>query len=319
MPSLIETYPVWSDMVDHCIKTLKRNGLRINYNQFREYYISKEHIGYMFDPFLVAKCFQINNHVRKDFDHFIIFSGKEGMGKSTMAIKIGPYIDPNFNVNNICFTFNEIKKAIKDAPKYSYILIDEGGLNLYSRDAMTAVNRELTKLFMIMRQRNIVLAFCIPNFHLLDTYIRDHRSDILFQITERGKYIAFIERGIRRVSKDGHRLKEIAGVKVGAGTFWRGNFNKDLPPNFDNKTYLARKQEQMNSFLKELDDTVDDEGKGSDYVRISKTAKFIGCTTASMRNKIKTGEIEGKKIMGEYYVPKMAHKNLCEKFKMPEN
>lgn len=299
MKKLEEQYPNWSELTDQQIGLMQKAGIKVSYRKFREYHLEREKEGHLFDYYLKAHCFNINQKLKDNYDHFIVFSGKEGTGKSTLAIKVCSWIDPNFNNEKICFTYEEIIKAVKEGKMGSMILIDEGAISLYSREAMSKVNRVLTKLFMVIRAKCIGLGICIPNFHLLDSYVKDHRTDTLIQVTRRGLYTAYVQRAIKRVSRLGLKFKDISGVKCASGTFWKGSFNQAFPKTIPFEDYNKRKMEHMNKFVEELET---DELIENKYIPSSKLAKKMSYTNDAINNMIKKKKIRGKKINNHWYV-----------------
>ena len=59
----------------------------------------------------------VYNDVRKDYDAFIIMSGREGFGKSTLAMQIAKYLDPNFSVDSVVFTADQFIDAVVEGRK----------------------------------------------------------------------------------------------------------------------------------------------------------------------------------------------------------
>lgn len=274
--------------------------------KFREWFKSKENIGYLFDYFLVARAYNIVYALHEDRDHFCVIAGREGDGKSTLGIQLCSYIDPYFNPSRICFTPLEFIWALKKAEKGQAILIDEGGMTLFSREAMSLTNRMFTKSFMIMRQKNLFVCICIPNFFLLDTYIRNHRVNTLIKILERGKYQAYTGFGITKVSKDGSKYMNISGIKVPDGTSWKGYFNKTMPCTLPLNIYLEHKQRTMDLLLEQAEDEVEDVR----FISTTKVMHDLRCSNALVLSLIKDGHLHAKKIGYKWYIHRESYKKL---------
>ena len=244
----------WPEIADRVIKNAQNLGIILPYIKFKRWLLEREPLGHSVDHIMKARCFKIWSRIRQNKDYFIVISGKERLGKSTLAIKICSWIQPDWNLDNLCVTFSEIMECIdrlKDKP-YSAVLIDEGGWALFSRDVMTRVNKFLVKLFMVMGAKNLCMVVCVPNFHFMDTYIRDHRTDLLIQVGDKHSYKAIIGNGIRRVSKIGHKFKQISEIGLAKGTFWHGDWSKPFPPNVSEVAYLEKKNNFINKIIEDM-------------------------------------------------------------------
>ena len=135
---------------------------------FKEWFFANKKNGWLFDTILVQRCFNIYNDIsiKKDKDHFMLIVGGEGLGKSTLGLQVCSWIDPEFIKKKICFTPKDYIRQLKIAKKGSCLLIDEGGVSLYSRESMGKMNIKLTKLFMLQRQKNICCVVAVSYTHL---------------------------------------------------------------------------------------------------------------------------------------------------------
>lgn len=62
----------------------------------------------------------------ESWDFFI--AQQRGLGKSTIALSIAKLIDPNFSINNICFTASDFAdKMVSGLPRGSVIIFDDMG------------------------------------------------------------------------------------------------------------------------------------------------------------------------------------------------
>ena len=124
--------------------------------------------------------------LKKDFDWVHVVTGYEGVGKSTLAMHICNYIDRNFNVDKIVFSADELIKAVKNSSPGDAIMVDEGALIFFSRDSMTKESKKAIRLLTGMRTYNLFIVINIPNFFILDKYIREHRVKTLTRVVMRG-------------------------------------------------------------------------------------------------------------------------------------
>ena len=206
MVNRLEDKMTWEELVERTISKIDRyKPAGFNKKHFKKWMMKRKGRGYLFDYLLIWKCYNISKSLADDYDHFMIIAGKEGTGKSTLAIQICSWIDLSFNPKRICFNIRQFLKELAERKPAQAIQIDEAGLDLFSREAMNYMNRLLIKTFMIIRQRRLFVCLCLPNFHILDSYVRDHRVNTLLQIKQRGYYMGFLETAIKTISKDGSR------------------------------------------------------------------------------------------------------------------
>lgn len=301
----------WEEIVERISEKLKLNRESQKDNIFLKWLNSKKDVGFLFDSVMIKRTWEISKRLKRDYDHFLVISGYEGEGKSTLGIQLGSYIDPEFSQDKICYTATQFLNALVKVPKGSCILIDEGGQNLFSREAMTLTNRMLIKSFMVMRQRNLCVIICIPNFHLLDSYIRLHRVNTLIHLRRRGFYRAITGNfAIKKVTMDGAKYKEILSVKIPPGMFWDGYFRKEFPNTISREEYNENKAKNMMKMIEKLSDE-------HDFFEIkmipaTKAAKELGCGDSALKELIQNGKLDGKKIGARWYLTKAGYKNLFD-------
>lgn len=134
--------------------------------------------------------------IDKDRDYVMVIDGEEGSGKSVLTQQIAKKLDPNFNIDNICFNADQFIARLKTASKYSCIVLDEAFSAANSRSALTEVNRSMIGVATEMRQRNLFVLIVIPSFFDLDKYFALWRCRALFHVYfnkdgSRGSYIIF--------------------------------------------------------------------------------------------------------------------------------
>jgi len=146
---------------------------------------------------LLSQLTQVKHRVlNKDLDFWALVDGREGCGKSSFAIQIASFLDDKFNIDRVCFTFEEFSKQIREAPKNSAIVLDEGFAVGNARAAMTELNRNAMLLAAEARQRNLFIIICAPSVFDLDKYFALHRTNCLYHVYfdksyNRGKVLFF--------------------------------------------------------------------------------------------------------------------------------
>lgn len=138
---------------------------------------------------------QVTKH---DSDKLIIIDGREGCGKSVLAMQIAKALDADFNIDKIAFNHIEFEEKIKDIKrkKGDCILLDEGFSSANSRATMSQINRIMVQMGTEMRQLNLFVIIVLPSFFDLDKYFAIHRSETLIHAYKnkkgmRGNYIIF--------------------------------------------------------------------------------------------------------------------------------
>lgn len=293
----------WEEICEHVLEKIRPIKKE---DYFRKWFMEKEKVGYLFDYLLIKRIYNTHLNLLDDYDHFAVITGIEGSGKSTMAVQMCSWMDPNFNAERICFSPKQFIHALKTSEKREAILMDEGGVMLYSRESMSQLNKMFTKTFMVMRQKNLFVCVCIPNFFVLDTYVRDHRVTTWFDISKRGLYTAYFGIALKKLSRDGQKYKNIVGIKKPVGYWWQGKFNKSFPNTLSKEEYVERKEKHMDKWLGELDEDFAD----VKLVPITQIAREISISQGTVREWVKEGKIEGKKVGGKWYITKEAYKKL---------
>lgn len=133
--------------------------------------------------------------VKQDNDFILVIDGREGSGKSSLALIIDRYLDKNFEVWQIAQTEKEIYFILQKLEKYKVLHVDEGENVFFIRDSMKKENKEMVKSLMSdTRGRNIILLILIPDITMLDKYIklkRIRQTGAWIHITRRGVFEAF--------------------------------------------------------------------------------------------------------------------------------
>lgn len=201
---------------------------------------NKEH-NYYLDGYLKANLDNLINNVKKDYDAFVVISGREGFGKSVLASQVAMYLDPTYNIDRCCFTSEQFIEACKYAKKFQAVVFDETMGYLSSRGAMSKFNKSLIKIMAEMRSKNLFVILCIPNFFELDRYPAMWRTTGLLHIYRRSFFGSYDFKAKKRLY--------LAGKKFYAYT---------VPPNFkgrfvkyftlDKEEYEEKKQVAINSW-----------------------------------------------------------------------
>lgn len=307
----------WDEIVNKIYNDVKKNK-----PQFKAWLKTKENLGgYFFDSYMHYKLYNVQKVINQDdFDHFIVVCGKEGTGKSTLAIQMACMIDPNFKLTNICFKMYDFLEQLKEAKPGSTFILDEGNMFLLSREAFSSDNIFMVKLFAIMRQKNLCIIICVPNFFTLDSYVRDHRVDTLVYVHTRAKYVTFVKKAIRIISNLGSRFKQVGGHKIPEGNCWSGYFNKEIPKinDVNISTYLNLKGKHFDFFLEELQKAVRSRDEKSEFMPIPAARKMIPLGNTKYMEMLQSGELKGAKFGGRWFIHRKSLETMANDWKMQD-
>jgi len=190
----------------------------------------------------------------------MIWDGRSGMGKTTLAIQNAIALDENFGLHKIHFTPRTFlegdengKVGLANAKKGDFILFDEAML-ISNRSAMSSINKMIIQAMSMIRSKTIYVGFCVNSIFDLDKNLVLHRADCLFHLygqtlTDRGRFASFFR------GRDGiDRLKQLYlyGKKFYDYSKPRSNFVGRFTKEFvvDEKLYEKEKQIGVNAFLK---------------------------------------------------------------------
>lgn len=127
------------------------------------------------DPQQYSWVRYIQNRTLKKNKNFLgTITGPTGSGKSWAGLSIGEMVDPDFNVDRIIFTGRELMDLINSGKlkSGSFILWDEAGIDLSSRNWQSLTNKMLNFVLQTFRHKNLILIFTTPYHDFLDVASR---------------------------------------------------------------------------------------------------------------------------------------------------
>ncbi len=210
-------------------------------------------------PFYVASNIfaQLRKGYKKvtegDQDRIYVITGREGLGKSTLAMQLAYVVDPKLDLNNIVFSAIQLEKRIKEAKKFTAIIFDESFSGLSSKGAISKENKRLVRLLMMCRQRNLFLFIVLPSFFLLEKYVGIFRSTALFNVLVSRKnfklryYKVYNYQKKKELYIKGKNLMDYSRPKIPKSY----RFYKKLPPTIDEEAYRLKKLETFRDDGKE--------------------------------------------------------------------
>ena len=293
----------WPEVVE---LILEKNNEQSN-KGFKEWLMTKEHIGYYIDYFMWMLAYGIQKKITtEDNDHFTVICGTEGSGKTVLALLLGALVSPTLSMKHICFSIHDFLAVIKDAKPGETIILDEGAIFLFSREGMSKDNRKVIKAFNLIRQLNLHLVICIPNYYNLDTYIRKHRVDSLIQIRKsKDTYRGISKKAIIIINQMENKIRNVTSVKIPYGSFWDGYWGNKYPEVNDitESEYRRKKREHLDQYIDEMrrQAKVEEELIVS-MVKVSEFEKLVPQSHEVIIRNIMKGLIPGRKIGNVWYV-----------------
>lgn len=261
-----------------------------------------ERTGKRFDATLLANLYPFFVGAKyKDYSPFIVIDGNERLGKSTLAAQVASTLDENFNLEKDNLDFQDFVNSIDNGQVGEAIVFDEATTGLFSRQAMTKINATLVKTFMVSGAKNLITIVCIPNFFMIDRYIRDHRIDALIHIPKRGRYWYYNEKKAKDLSKKGYKYMNHTAVFPN----FKGYYNKKFPENFPYEPYRKKKIFYIDGMLKSLRESINNDKEDLNIqkmIRASALAKQIGMPLSTMQRKLSLGEYKGNKKGRIWYI-----------------
>ena len=110
-----------------------------------------------------------------------VFCARPGAGKSWSSLTWAWWLDrdsddkPRFDIERVCFTATDFADWLRKGsqlPEGTAIILDDAGLVLYSREALSKVAIELSKAFQSMRYKNLIIILNLPSYGMLDANVR---------------------------------------------------------------------------------------------------------------------------------------------------
>lgn len=189
-----------------------------------------------------------NKLVTQDDDALIAVVAPPGKGKSSWAMTLGRFSDPNFTNERVIFTNEELDNFLEEATKVlvemknarqkgespenrlagSCVVLDEGVYMIFSGDAQSRAGKKSQRLFSIIRALNLIVIVNITNFKKINKGVVDDRLAAMFKIDTKGEIKFFSRKKIEKIrlkNKDLYfpspNFKERIGYVDKDCQFWR--------------------------------------------------------------------------------------------------
>lgn len=112
---------------------------------------------------------------RKNQNFVGFLTGDVGSAKSGSTASIAQAVDPDFGIDDVCFTPEAVMDKASDFENYDkgrFIVFEEGGVNADAKDFWDDVNRALDYVLQTWREQNRGLLINLPSMDLIDKRLR---------------------------------------------------------------------------------------------------------------------------------------------------
>ena len=269
---------------------------------------NKKHKQVVNNPWLRENIENMNKERKKTFDFFFIITGYERMGKSTMALQICKEANPDFGVKDVAFNLKQFSEKLKvineragEKDYFPVLMYDEAGQGLYNRLSGQRDSMAIALLNTVLMQVGFLrglFVLILPNFFVLDNYVREHRVTALIHVYRRGNFIAFGKKKVELVSVYGKNKQLPYFIKPD----FRGTFTKYNPLGKDYfKAELKNKQDNINNTLNQILNT---------FQNIKSRVACPRCNSGDLRYNKKTNDILCRKCGNVFLVKRGVEKGL---------
>lgn len=115
----------------------------------------------------------------KDDMFTAVICGRRGAGKSRTLVEMARILDrktddtPRFKMENVCFSPQDFAdKLVSNMPRGTVIILDDAGIALYSKEALTKIVRRLGKILQSIRTKHYIILMSLPMFKMLEGHTR---------------------------------------------------------------------------------------------------------------------------------------------------
>jgi hypothetical protein len=220
----------------------------------------------------------------QDNQHYMgAIVGQEGAGKSSVALRMGELVDPNFDADNVFFHPVELIERLEGGvEKGTLFVFDEAGVELGNRTWYDSDQIEFNKVLQTIRNENAAVLFTLPVLDQLDVQAQT-RLKGLISLHDRpykgrglvmGRYYEIDVDRVGHGKDDIYRIKPEVKVNGFSKTISRVGFRK--PTESLMADYEATKQEFQSELYERVNDQFNgDGGSGDDSLSPKQAAQEI--------------------------------------------
>jgi energy-coupling factor transporter ATP-binding protein EcfA2 len=227
-------------------------------------------------------------------DIVALIVGKEGVGKSSLALTIAELISlqrgHSFDIRkNMHFTFKGWKSATVNSKPGDVQLIDEAGKFLLSRRAMSSDTVNALEFVTECRKFNNIHLICIPSIRYIDKYFREDRINCAFHVTSKGRVTLY----------PGYYATKLSDPKGRAEVFQRYTNRLKDTYRFYATIFGTKKWNEYEAYCKsniKKDEGVPDEYYKHTWIRPVEAAKLCAVSQTSLNTYASKGYILARRL-----------------------
>lgn len=121
-------------------------------------------------------------------DKIVAVTGREGYGKSTLALWLARAVEPELSVDDIIFSREKLQSRLKNADSGETIVVDEAGISMFAQEWWDKMQREVVKRLVAGRVKGLRIFFVSPHKNMLNNQIRNRRLDQWIYTLPVGRY-----------------------------------------------------------------------------------------------------------------------------------
>jgi hypothetical protein len=196
----------------------------------------------------VQRVLEITKEIqKKDGNGTYVVLGRTGAGKTTLVLHCDEWLGAQ--QENIAMNKEEVPKALLAAGFEGVFHFDEAVDGLNSKDSLSKFNKQMEKVFSIIRGKRLISFIVLPSFKLLAPLFREDLIHGLFYVYARGR-VAFYD--IKEISKINNYMASHNNKFGGGKPLWRDTFPKYK--GYLLKEYLIRKGKRMDEAIKDMEE-----------------------------------------------------------------
>jgi len=229
---------------------------------------------YKNDVVMTTILYNIHAHLVDDFDYLLVVVGDTGTGKSMFVLNL---LETWYRailkkpitldmVDQVNTSYTGWVKKFQELEAYDMNIYDEGATGLDSKQSMSKLSKDLSKLFNVFRCKKFLSVIVLPKFFRLDKYFREDRVRGLVYVDKRGRYKFYTKKGLQYLNAyNEKRTFKSMGVAraIHSNTF----------PDYKGillEKYLENKEKGVNAVLQGVIDGLDNKHKPKTIVEAKK-------------------------------------------------
>ena len=117
---------------------------------------------------------EFKKRLKENRNLVLLFTGKVGGGKSYASLSVADYLSPpktvGYNLESMVYSIEDFIEQVKTLSAGNVIIMDEAGVTMNSRDAMSNSSKVLSKVIQSIRYLQHCSIFNLPNINFLPIF-----------------------------------------------------------------------------------------------------------------------------------------------------